>query len=185
LPGAQSSWVPGQFTLRLHGSGEQVVGEAVLGAVDEGADLVRLEDERGGVWVGGLAEGDATARELFGFQTVAAVVAPRLRPAVGGDWKAMPATDSEPPLDGIDSWQRRRELDRSAAYALEEAGFIDVATHLGDLRPTVGHVSDPATDVTGYTARCRLKPLPAIRWLSSTSPRPLTARSWRRSILTL
>jgi hypothetical protein len=55
----------------------------------------------------------------------------------------MPATDSEPPLDGIDSWQRRRELDRSAAYALEEAGFIDVATHLGDLRPTVGHVSGP------------------------------------------
>ena len=55
----------------------------------------------------------------------------------------MPATDPEPQPDFIDSGQRRRELDRSAAYALEEAGFIDVAAHLGDLRPTVGHVSGP------------------------------------------
>jgi hypothetical protein len=61
----------------------------------------------------------------------------------GGDWKAMPATDPEPQPDFIDSGQSRRELDRSAAYALEEAGFIDVAAHLGDLRPTVGHVSGP------------------------------------------
>jgi hypothetical protein len=61
----------------------------------------------------------------------------------GGDWKAMPATDPEPQLDGTDSRQRLRELDRSAAYALEEAGFIDVAALLVDLRPTVGHVSGP------------------------------------------
>jgi hypothetical protein len=61
----------------------------------------------------------------------------------GGDWGAMPASDPEPPVDGIDPGQSHRELDRSAAYALEEAGFIDVAAHLEDLRPTVGHVSGP------------------------------------------
>ena len=61
----------------------------------------------------------------------------------GGDWKAVPTTDPEPGVDRIDPGQVRRELDRSAAYALEEAGFIDVAAHLGDLRPTVGHVSGP------------------------------------------
>jgi hypothetical protein len=60
----------------------------------------------------------------------------------GGDWKAMPTTDPEPAVnDGIDPGRARRELDRSAAYALEEAGFIDTAAHIGDLRPTVGHVS--------------------------------------------
>jgi endonuclease/exonuclease/phosphatase family metal-dependent hydrolase len=57
----------------------------------------------------------------------------------GGDWNAMPATDPVPPVDGIDPAHARRKLDRSAAYALEEAGLIDVAAHLGDLRPTVGH----------------------------------------------
>ena len=30
-------------------------------------------------------------------------------------------------------------LDRSAAWALEETGFADVAAYLRDLRPTVGH----------------------------------------------
>jgi hypothetical protein len=55
----------------------------------------------------------------------------------------MPTTDPEPQGDGIHAGQDRRELDRSAAYALEEAGFIDVAAHLGDLRPTVGHISGP------------------------------------------
>jgi endonuclease/exonuclease/phosphatase family metal-dependent hydrolase len=57
----------------------------------------------------------------------------------GGDWNALSATDPEPSLDGIDPRHARRSLDRSAACALEEAGFIDVAAHLGDLRPTVGH----------------------------------------------
>lgn len=57
----------------------------------------------------------------------------------GGDWHAMPAADPEPSVDGIDLGLARRTLDRSAAYALEEAGFIDVAAQLGDLRPTVGH----------------------------------------------
>src|SRR6266545_2394436 len=36
--------------------GEEVVGEAGLGAVDERADLAGLQDERGAVWVGGLAQ---------------------------------------------------------------------------------------------------------------------------------
>ncbi len=57
----------------------------------------------------------------------------------GGDWHALSATDPEPPLDGIDRAEARRTLDRSAAFALEEAGFIDVGAHLEDLRPTVGH----------------------------------------------
>ena len=45
----------------LAGSGDQVVGEAGLGTEDEGADLVRFQDERGGVRVGGPAQGDAPA----------------------------------------------------------------------------------------------------------------------------
>jgi hypothetical protein len=62
---------------------------------------------------------------------------------VGGDWHAVSATDPEPGMDGFDPGQHLRDLDRSAAHALEEAGFIDVAAYLGDLRPTVGHVSGP------------------------------------------
>ena len=58
---------------------------------------------------------------------------------VGGDWNALPATDPEPSLDGIDPADGRRTLDRSAAFALEEAGFTDVGARLDDLRPTVGH----------------------------------------------
>jgi endonuclease/exonuclease/phosphatase family metal-dependent hydrolase len=57
----------------------------------------------------------------------------------GGDWNAMPATDPEPDLGDIDSAFARRQLDRSPAHALEEAGFIDVAAYVDDLRPTVGH----------------------------------------------
>ncbi len=59
----------------------------------------------------------------------------------GGSWNALPATDPEPPLDDNDPGHARRTLDRSAAFALEEAGFVDVAAHLGDLRSTVGHAS--------------------------------------------
>ena len=61
----------------------------------------------------------------------------------GGDWGAMPAADPEPPLDGTGPADARRMLNRSAACAIEEAGFTDVAAHLEDLRPTVGHVSRP------------------------------------------
>src|SRR6266498_5546714 len=62
-------------------SGEEVVAEAGLGAVDECADLVRLQDECGAVRVAGLAQGDPAAGELLGFQA-GALVAPRLAPAV-------------------------------------------------------------------------------------------------------
>ena len=58
---------------------------------------------------------------------------------VGGDWHALPTSDPEPPLDGIDPAAARRTLDRSAAFALEEAGFTDVGAYLDDLQPTVGH----------------------------------------------
>jgi len=57
----------------------------------------------------------------------------------GGSWNALSAADPEPPLDGIDPGHGRRVLDRSAACALEETGFVDVAAYLRDLRPTVGH----------------------------------------------
>ena len=65
----------------------------------------------------------------------------------GGDWNALPACDPEPPLDTVDPGHARRKLDRSAARAIEEADFMDVAAHLGDLRPTVGHAS-------GLSYRC-------------------------------
>ena len=57
----------------------------------------------------------------------------------GGSWNAISTTDPEPSLNGIEPGQGRRVLDRSAAYALEETGFVDVAGYLRDLRPTVGH----------------------------------------------
>jgi hypothetical protein len=57
----------------------------------------------------------------------------------GGSWNALSAADPEPSLNGIDRGHGRRVLDRSAAYALEETGFVDVAGYLRDLRPTVGH----------------------------------------------
>lgn len=66
-------------------SGKQVVGEAGLGTVDEGADLAGFQDEGGTVRVGGLAEGDLAAGELPGFQAGAAVVAPGLAPAIGAE----------------------------------------------------------------------------------------------------
>jgi len=58
-----------------------------------------------------------------------------------GDWNALPAADPAPP--GAEGrW--RRKLDRRAAEALEEAGFLDVGARAGDLTPTVGHDSEPA-----------------------------------------
>jgi hypothetical protein len=57
----------------------------------------------------------------------------------GGSWNALSATDPEPSLDDTGPGHGRRVLDRSAAYALEETGFVDVAAYLRDLRPTVGH----------------------------------------------
>lgn len=82
----------------------------------------------------------------------------------GGDWNAVPAGDPDPPLDGIDAGHARRKLDRSAARAIEEAGFTDVAARLGHHAPTVGHTRAdklayrcdriyttlPAAAITGY-----------------------------------
>ena len=81
----------------------------------------------------------------------------------GGDWNAMPATGPDPPLDGIDAGHVRRKLDRSAARAIEEAAFTDVAACLGNETPTVGHAVGtlayrcdriyttlPAETITGY-----------------------------------
>src|SRR5450755_4732630 len=64
-------------------SGEQVVGQPGLGAVDERGDLVGLEDERGAVGVGGLAQRDPAAGQFLGLQAVAPVgAAPGLGPVV-------------------------------------------------------------------------------------------------------
>jgi endonuclease/exonuclease/phosphatase family metal-dependent hydrolase len=59
----------------------------------------------------------------------------------GGDWNAAPATDPDPPADDTNGGHARRKLDRSAARALEEVGLLDIAAHLGDTTPTVGHIS--------------------------------------------
>jgi endonuclease/exonuclease/phosphatase family metal-dependent hydrolase len=78
----------------------------------------------------------------------------------GGDWNALPAADPEPTVAA----GQRRKLDRSAAIALEEAGFLDVGAHAGDPTPTVGHFGPgklayrcdrlyttlPAETITGY-----------------------------------
>jgi endonuclease/exonuclease/phosphatase family metal-dependent hydrolase len=69
-----------------------------------------------------------------------ALIAKDNRVIAGGDWNAVPAADPDPPLDGVDARHARRKLDRSAAQAIEGAGFTDVAAHLGDRTPTVGHV---------------------------------------------
>lgn len=81
----------------------------------------------------------------------------------GGDWNAMPATGPDPPANGTGAGQVRRKLDRSAARAIEEAGFTDVAAWLGNQEPTVGHAVGalayrcdriyttlPAETITGY-----------------------------------
>jgi endonuclease/exonuclease/phosphatase family metal-dependent hydrolase len=68
-----------------------------------------------------------------------ALLAKDSRVIAGGDWNAVPAADPDPPLDGMDAGQARSKLDRAAAQAIEEAGFTDVAAHLGDRTPTVGH----------------------------------------------
>jgi endonuclease/exonuclease/phosphatase family metal-dependent hydrolase len=78
---------------------------------------------------------------------------------IGGDFNALPASDPGPPTA---AGRSRRKLDRGPAEALEEAGFLDVGTHIKDATPTVGHDSDlsyrcdriyttlPASTITGY-----------------------------------
>jgi hypothetical protein len=76
----------------------------------------------------------------------------------GGDWNAMPASDPEPPLDGIDPGYARRKLDRSAACALEEAGFTDVAAHWVTCGQRSGTAVDSATGAIGCTPHSRWQP---------------------------
>jgi endonuclease/exonuclease/phosphatase family metal-dependent hydrolase len=89
-----------------------------------------------------------------------ALVAKRGPLIAGGDWNALPASDPEPP--GPVSGEHRRKLDRRAAQALEELGLLDVAAHVRDTTPTVGHASKlpyrcdriyttlPPEAITGY-----------------------------------
>jgi endonuclease/exonuclease/phosphatase family metal-dependent hydrolase len=67
----------------------------------------------------------------------------------GGDWNATPADDPEPSVGGVPAGRIRRKLDRSAALAIEEAGFTDAAARLGDYAPTVGHAN-----ADGLAYRC-------------------------------
>jgi endonuclease/exonuclease/phosphatase family metal-dependent hydrolase len=66
----------------------------------------------------------------------------------GGDWNAVPVADPVPDVAGIHPAKSRRKLDQRAAEALAEY-MTDVAGHLGDTTPTVGH---RRADKLGY--RC-------------------------------
>jgi endonuclease/exonuclease/phosphatase family metal-dependent hydrolase len=78
---------------------------------------------------------------------------------IAGDWNALPARDPQP---GHAEGRSRGKLDRRAALALEEAGFLDTGAHAHDLTPTVGHASElpyrcdriyttlPAPAITAY-----------------------------------
>jgi endonuclease/exonuclease/phosphatase family metal-dependent hydrolase len=89
----------------------------------------------------------------------------------GGDWNAMPATDPEPPLDGIDPGHARRKLDRSAARALEEAGSLMLRRTLATCVRRSGHVSGlryrcdrvyttlPAEAITSYQVIAEYEPV--------------------------
>jgi endonuclease/exonuclease/phosphatase family metal-dependent hydrolase len=103
------------------------------------------------------------------------------RPVIAvGDLNAMPAADPEPPLEGIDPQQARRKLDRRPALALEEAHFVDIGAHTGDLTPTVGHrgrglryrcdriyTTLPQATITGYQVMVEQQP--------DSDHRPVTA----------
>jgi hypothetical protein len=55
-----------------------------------------------------------------------------------GDWNAIPATGPDPALDGVSRVEARRKLDRRAAQAIEDAGFIDAGARAGNRVPTAG-----------------------------------------------
>ncbi len=89
----------------------------------------------------------------------------------GGDWNAFPSGSPVPDTIGLHPGKVRRKADTRAAQALEEY-MTDVAMHLGDTAPTVGHrrsdrlayrcdriyttLPDPA--VTGYRVLCEAEP---------------------------
>jgi endonuclease/exonuclease/phosphatase family metal-dependent hydrolase len=92
-----------------------------------------------------------------------ALIAEKGAVIAGGDWNAVPLGDPAPDTDGIDPGKARRKLDSRAAGALAEH-LTDVAAHLGDTTPTVGHTRNdklayrcdrvyttlPAAAITGY-----------------------------------
>jgi endonuclease/exonuclease/phosphatase family metal-dependent hydrolase len=103
----------------------------------------------------------------------------------GGDWNAVPAGDPDPPAAGGASAGRAgRKLDRSAAQAIEDAGLTDVAAHLGNLDPTVGHASGlcyradriytslPEAAITGYRVIAEDKPKSGHRPVVATFALP-------------
>lgn len=107
-----------------------------------------------------LAPSSAKLREV---EAEALALIARVVPVIiGGDWNAAPAADPGPDTSGVSPGKARRKLDRTAAQAIEEAGFTDAAAHLGSHDPTVGHVSGlyyrcdriyttlPAETITGY-----------------------------------
>jgi hypothetical protein len=89
----------------------------------------------------------------------------------GGDWNAVPAADPDPLARDVPVGLARRKLDRAAAEAIEDAGLIDVAAHLGNAEATVGHDGGlpyrydriysglPVASVTGYRVIREDKPL--------------------------
>ena len=58
-----------------------------------------------------------------------------------GDYNAAPASGVITVPDGVNPEHARRKLDRSAAEAIEAAGFVDVGAHCGNQEPTVGFTS--------------------------------------------
>jgi endonuclease/exonuclease/phosphatase family metal-dependent hydrolase len=106
----------------------------------------------------------------------------------GGDWNAVPAADPEPDTSRTSPGKARRKLDRSAALAIEEAGFTDAAACLSELIPTVGHASDlyyrcdriyttlPAAAITGYQVIAEDRPAsdhrPVVARFNLASPLP-------------
>ena len=108
----------------------------------------------------------------------------------GGDWNAVPAADPDPPADGAGPGHVRRKLDRTAARAIEEAGFTDVAAYLGDPAPTVGHIGPdrlayrcdriyttlPPATITGYQVVTEDEPASDHRPVIATFRLPGLAR---------
>ena len=77
----------------------------------------------------------AAEAEAFALIAGAADLGPLI---AGGDWNACPTGDPDPDTDQTDPAKTRRKQDTRAAVALEEH-MTDVAAHLHDRAPTVGH----------------------------------------------
>ncbi|MDF5758411.1 endonuclease/exonuclease/phosphatase family protein [Spongiactinospora sp. TRM90649] len=61
-----------------------------------------------------------------------------------GDFNAAAVDESPADGPGVHPAQARRKSDRAAAQAIEESGFLDLATVFGDPAPTVGHRHGPS-----------------------------------------